>query len=1339
MKRKRPVIPDSEEDSSFINNSDYDAQDQSQTEDFSEGRSKASTDLGVSDEEHEESLQEKESPKLEEEEGEIPKLDHEEESLDKEEIEQPKDADDEADHNESTKLEPAEAETKTEDKKEDVHPPSASQDHKPHTPVNEPRLVMWQLALTNFKSYAGTQVIGPFNPSFSAVVGPNGSGKSNVIDSMLFVFGFRASKMRQGKLSELIHNSGGKEINYCQVDIHFQMVTSDPVDPQKVDAIPDSELIISRKAFRNNQSLYYINGKSSNYTEVTTLLKGKGIDLDHKRFLILQGEVESIAQMKAKGEGENGDGLLEYLEDIIGTTKYKKLIEDSIAQIDALNDICLEKANRFDLVEKDMELLEEKKTEALRFLELERKLINLKSVQFKENMADCQKKMAVTQTESDELNQQLEENRESNKEILEGIEIELNTQKEIEKEVKKLTAEIDALGKDRKETNKKHVSLEEKSKDISNKLKKIQKTLESLKHTVSSSKQKLSNYTDASEKFKADIDKLKGQLEVEESKLDEIRLGLVEKTAEFTKEIQELQTKLEPWNSELKEKENAIKLAQSVIDLLNNQINSVAKQLEERKERLQEIKKSGKDKEAELRETKNKLQQINEQIALGDEQCSAAKEELERCRSKLIAQRQKTQDATTIFQNSQNKNKILTALFRMANSGRIDGFYGRLGDLGTIDEKYDVAISTAAPGLDSMVVETVETAQACIEYLRKNQLGYANFICLNKLRNFDLAPIRTPGDPSHVKRLFDLIQPSSAKFAPAFYSKVYDTLVAPNLTEAKKVAYGAKRWKVVTLDGNVIDISGTMSGGGNYVSKGAMRSGSSGSVMSADELEGMKKKLHLMEQEVDRMTGDYNEKTTMLDKLKKLKPETEFEISKLQLDIESLVSEKKEVTQICKNLAEQEKNKDSSVEDQLSAKQKELEGLKIKRDEVKSAMSGYEQQIAVLEQKVMDAGGVELKVQSSKVDSLKQQIAIIHEKTSGDRMAVKKLENEIKRHTKQIEKSTEEQQEAESVLTTVREQQASISKQLEEISGRIGVIENAKNDKADELEKLKSELEEKQEKLNTFKLVEIELTNKLEKCAAVIKKYQYVIEENEQELEALIVRDVTPYISWLPEEQQRRYVEGREEVDTDDIEELENYMANVKVDIEILKEYGEKVVEYDRRKVDMNLAVEERDTKMSYCDELKRRRLDEFMEGFKQISAELKRIYSLITMGGNAELELVDSFDPFAEGVGFSVMPPKKSWKSISHLSGGEKTLASLSLVFALQKFKPAPIYVMDEIDAALDFRNVLIIAHHIKEITRSAQFVVISLRNNMFELSEQLVGIYKVNNKSKSVALVNV
>jgi structural maintenance of chromosome 4 len=142
------------------------------------------------------------------------------------------------------------------------------------------------------------------------------------------------------------------------------------------------------------------------------------------------------------------------------------------------------------------------------------------------------------------------------------------------------------------------------------------------------------------------------------------------------------------------------------------------------------------------------------------------------------------------------------------------------------------------------------------------------------------------------------------------------------------------------------------------------------------------------------------------------------------------------------------------------------------------------------------------------------------------------------------------------------------------------------------------------------------------------------------------------------------------------------------------------------------------------------------MEGFGEITLKLKEMYQMITLGGDAELELVDSLDPFSEGIVFSVRPPKKSWKNISNLSGGEKTLSSLSLVFALHHFKPTPLYVMDEIDAALDFKNVSIVANYIKERTKNAQFIIISLRNNMFELADRLVGIYKTNDASKSIAI---
>lgn len=142
------------------------------------------------------------------------------------------------------------------------------------------------------------------------------------------------------------------------------------------------------------------------------------------------------------------------------------------------------------------------------------------------------------------------------------------------------------------------------------------------------------------------------------------------------------------------------------------------------------------------------------------------------------------------------------------------------------------------------------------------------------------------------------------------------------------------------------------------------------------------------------------------------------------------------------------------------------------------------------------------------------------------------------------------------------------------------------------------------------------------------------------------------------------------------------------------------------------------------------------MNVFNHIRLQLKSVYQLLTHGGDADMELVDVNDPF-EGVNFVVRPPKKSWKQISNLSGGEKTLSSLALIFALHHIKPTPIYVMDEIDAALDFRNVSIVANYVLRQASGAQFIIISLRNNMFEMAHQLVGVCKVNDVTSTLVLM--
>ena len=215
--------------------------------------------------------------------------------------------------------------------------------------------------MENFKSYAGTKEIGPFHKCFSAVVGPNGSGKSNVIDAMLFVFGKRAKKLRLNKVSELIHKSDAVKDDppqYARVSVHFQEIIDTGNGDNDYTVVPNTEVVVTRMAKKDNTSTYKLNGKNSSFKEIANFLSSKGIDLDNNRFLILQGEVEMISMMPPKGKTENDEGLLEYLEDIIGSSKFVEATNLAEEKVDALTEVRQEKLNRVKAVEKEKDNLE---------------------------------------------------------------------------------------------------------------------------------------------------------------------------------------------------------------------------------------------------------------------------------------------------------------------------------------------------------------------------------------------------------------------------------------------------------------------------------------------------------------------------------------------------------------------------------------------------------------------------------------------------------------------------------------------------------------------------------------------------------------------------------------------------------------------------------------------------------------------------------------------------------------------------------------------------------------------------------------------------------------------
>ena len=265
--------------------------------------------------------------------------------------------------------------------------------------------------------------------------------------------------------------------------------------------------------------------------------------------------------------------------------------------------------------------------------------------------------------------------------------------------------------------------------------------------------------------------------------------------------------------------------------------------------------------------------------------------EEQKLRSAAGAARGKAEEAKSSSSQEKNRSQVLNSLNRQAELGMIKGYHGRLGDLGAIDEDYDVAISTACPGLESIVVENVDGGQACIEHLRKNNLGRANFILLDSLEQTAIPTIATP---ENVPRLFDLIRPKSERYARAFYHQLKDTLVAKDLQHANRTAYGTTRWRVVTLDGQLIDKSGAMSGGGSKVSKGAMSSKISAAAVTPETIARLEKEKDLCEEQLRSHLKAIQQFKELVERQKARAPQIDVDMDKATLSIEASKQRRKD-------------------------------------------------------------------------------------------------------------------------------------------------------------------------------------------------------------------------------------------------------------------------------------------------------------------------------------------------------------------------------------------------------------------------------------------------------------
>lgn len=923
------------------------------------------------------------------------------------------------------------------------------------------------------------------------MVGPNGSGKSNVIDAMLFVFGKRASKLRLKKVSELIHKSDAVRDNppsSARVSVYFQdVIDTGPGDDDYI-AIPGSDRVVTRIARLDNSSTYKMDGKNCQFKDVAAYLDSKGIDLDNNRFLILQGEVEMISMMPPRGKNEGDEGLLEYLEDIIGSSKYVQETDEAAVAVETLTEQRQEKLNRVKAVEKEKDSLESAKQEAESLLRKEREIRSKQNIlyqmQIMKTATELEKLSSKKALAEDKLSDERTRLDSSKTRILE-LETALKKQK---KDYDATYAELTKTKEEFAAFERRDIKLREEIKHGKTQKKKLEAKIKQLIEKEAECKEKGTAAEESIPSLEQDIIALTESKLEQDAALETIYDEMKSVTQQLRSELELKTEELAPVNQERAVYQAALDTASTEVQLLEEGVTRAKLKLQEAETELNTLDQKQESKRQELANAEDEIIKSKERIADAEKEEKVLASEdvtLAKRYTELMAQVEEAQETVQSKGGSQSSPAVQSILKAARNNGELSkvGVLGRLGDLATIPDEYDVAVSTASGHLDHVVVQTTAGAQRCLEFLRKHNLGRANFIPLDKMKKG--AHDRVVETPEGARRLYDMINPTKPFIAPAIFLAVGDTLVAPDLETATRWAYDYdKRWRVVTLDGKLIESSGTMSGGGTNVRRGGMKLVSGRSKMSSDEdehidIESLQAKANQVQQLLQDCRNKRKDLVEEIRTLRKTMKTLETKIPKLSVEIASCDTTREELTKIIPDLRIQSKLSDVDGAKLLELNQK-VGRCKTDMSSCALKASKLEAEVARLQKAIMDAGGTRLKKQNEACEKALSKLNAAEKALSTAKVMVMSMS---KAAVKALKSKEETEIELEQCVAKTEELKAEFQSLEEDAVFVVERFNRAKVREAEDKEAYDAaskECEELKKSQSDVKCVEVELVGKIE-------------------------------------------------------------------------------------------------------------------------------------------------------------------------------------------------------------------------------------------------------------------
>lgn len=812
------------------------------------------------------------------------------------------------------------------------------------------------------------------------------------------------------------------------------------------------------------------------------------------------------------------------------------------------------------------------------------------------------------------------------------------------------------------------------------------------------------------------------------------------KTKDLRKQKAPLEKKLLEVQNSVNEKKQILDQEKAVLDEYTAKYDREKNKLHEMHDSIKAAEKTVADNAEKKNQLENSIPEMEEALRERQIEVEKMKNERPNIQTKIEQLSSKLADAQQEEGGGRSRGKVLDYVMNLKSKKIVPGVVGRLGDLGGIDQRYDVALSSSCD-MDYIVVERAADATKILEYVKRDKVGAVRFFALDKVRPFAPADqFNLPGP-----RLVDQIRCDREDLMGCFFQACGNTLVARNSEEAERFAFNSGgRHRAVSLDGVLVESSGAMTGGGGRKQSGAMGEKPQINVrketVSEDEINEMNNALNDFRQELRDLDSQIREANGFIARTTKEIAKNKSDLQQLNASYDTAL---KKIDMVKKSIKDQEKRLKDATPDKkrLNELEDAMKDAECEWGATKASAQSVQEEVDEINKQITAMG-------KGKVEGIKKLMQKTKDAIKDSKKKLLKLANDLKTASRKQQTAEEnlqtlkdEKEEKAKRLTQIAEEMDKLAAEYAEMKDDLVDIENDHLSAAVEAEKeIDAKVAESEKaietKLNDIKKFQAQRNDLQSKLVHYETKIAEAMEslknlsltstgENDEDLTFPIIPD-----------------EDLADIDTNAVSQqaakTKAALDESRPNLSAMKEYRDKNEVYTSRRDEFNEINDVRNRKREMRNDLMKMRRDEFTKGFEIITAKVKQMYQMITMGGDAELELVNTLAPFEEGVVFTVRPPKKSWKTIMNLSGGEKTLSSLSLVFALHHYKPTPLYVMDEIDAALDIKNVSIVANYIKDRTKNAQFVIISLRNQMFGLCSRLIGIYKTHDCTKLVLMEN-